>query len=392
MLGHTKRVVGTREQDGIRARRARVGSAGGDGRAGSTRSSQCPCGRRRRGSATSARGNRLVRPSSLRRSTGPNAAGVTSRPSRSVACRRQAARRSARCGPGSGSRAGPSSSVTLSAREWGDRARASGRSRRTSACRGTRMSARWTRVPSSRRSEHQHQPKAHQSRTPQEWSRWPCPSTVEGLAADRHGAADGAGDLVAGRDVVVVRARRRWSRSGPPRGARASARLVVDRRRRFGEGDGRAVRRRGGTPRAAAGGRPRPGRPMSDSDDEAVTGWHRGAVVHRADARRRRGARSRPSTRRPGGSGRGRGGASRPTTRRPARSRSSTTRSTGPRRRACGVPRRPAGRRTARLIGPVPGCMAVAPEGPAPRRWLRRGRRTRCAAPSTSPHVGSRAS
>ena len=82
-----------------------------------------------------------------------------------------------------------------------------------------------------------------------------------------------------------------------------------------------------------------------------VAGGHRGAVVDRADIRARRGARSRPSTRRPRGSGRGRAGASHPRTRRPARSRSSTTRSTGPRRRACGGPRRPARRRTAAVTG-----------------------------------------
>ncbi len=60
-------------------------------------------------------------------------------------------------------------------------------------------------MPSSRRREHQHHPKAHQSRTPQEWSRWPCPSTVNvspsTVTVPRHEARD----LVAGRQVVVIR-------------------------------------------------------------------------------------------------------------------------------------------------------------------------------------------
>ena len=35
----------------------------------------------------------------------------------------------------------------------------------------------WMRVPSSSRNAVQHQAVAHQSRTPQEWSRWPGPSS-----------------------------------------------------------------------------------------------------------------------------------------------------------------------------------------------------------------------
>ena len=80
-----------------------------------------------------------------------------------------------------------------------------GHIRRRPGCRmSMRMSARWTRVPSSRRMEHQHHPKAHQSRTPQEWSRWPCPSTVNVSPPTVTVPRDEAGDLVAGGQVVVV--------------------------------------------------------------------------------------------------------------------------------------------------------------------------------------------
>ena len=83
--------------------------------------------------------------------------------------------------------------------------RGAARSPRASRAPGSRMSAPWIRVPSSSRPANQHHPKAHQSRTPQEWSRCPWPDTASTLVAHRHGAAHQAGDLVAGGDGVLVR-------------------------------------------------------------------------------------------------------------------------------------------------------------------------------------------
>ena len=83
--------------------------------------------------------------------------------------------------------------------------RGAARSRGRCAWPGIRMSAKWTLVPSSNRAAAQHQPNAHQSRTPHEWSRWPCPSTDQSLTAHGDLPGDQAGHLVAGGHPVVVR-------------------------------------------------------------------------------------------------------------------------------------------------------------------------------------------
>ena len=156
-------------------------------RADSTRSSPGPPVRPRLHNATIARGKRLVRPSSLRSSTGPNASGVTSMASEPTGPAPAAASLIGQLDPGRGGHA-------LRAQILGDRERAdgvdlaggahSGDSPRgppagvwmypkATGKPGMRMSARCTRVPSSSRADDQHHPKAHQSRTPQEWSRCP---------------------------------------------------------------------------------------------------------------------------------------------------------------------------------------------------------------------------
>ena len=103
--------------------------------------------------------------------------------------------------------------------------------------------------------------------------------------------------------------------------------------------------RPGGTPRAGGAGRSPPGRANPTRRRDRVTGGTGRAVVDRADA-----GMAGPDD--PGGPPgdlavgvEARAGASRRGIRRPGRSRSSTTRSTGPRRRGCAGLRRPARRR-----------------------------------------------
>ena len=207
------------------------------------------------------------------------------------------------------------------------------------------------------------------------------PVDGQGLAADGDAAVDQAGDFVAGRQVVVVG----HAVGGPGEVERGldglpAATVVVGVL-----GPGQASRRDAGHGEAELlewatqvdlhlG--------LIRGGAEAAAGRDGHVVVDRAEAGLTRCARSRPSTRPRRGWGRGRGGTSRRRCRRPARSRSSTTRSTGPRRRGRGAA--PVGRVDDVLAHRSwPACMAVAPGALVPRRWDRHGRRTRCAVPST---------